>query len=400
MTDATLDVLRRDALTKRINGVGNRVMWSAKDIAILSDHFRSMPEKTLRDDTVTARKPAGIDPGVARRKLAEAGFAIAREMKADDVNFLFAISSEMVDLAGDVVKVAGIDTSNFNKNPSVLNAHNSAELPIATSSAPLVSGTTLTAIARFPAPGVSEDSDRVAASIRAGLVRGASIGFVPIEWSFSKDPSRPFGVDFKKVGLLEWSICSVPRNPSALLVGVVSAKSARSAGDAPAQDDVNWQCCADTTMPVDATDDPFDPVDAKAALLAECSPGGTILDDARSYFLAVDVASPFDPRAYSFPFCRVTDAGIVASKIGWRKSFAAFEKSAMPGTVITDARAIVDALEARPGDVKAAARRREARGIAALAKLTLEDAPPSTREQRLAEAHNLRRMVMDRIRSS
>ena len=74
----------------------------------------------------------------------------------------------------------------------------------------------------LPAPGISDDSDEIAAAIRAQLVRGASVGFVPLSWSFAKDPARPLGVDFKSVRLLEWSVCAVPCNPSCLLVGAVS----------------------------------------------------------------------------------------------------------------------------------------------------------------------------------
>jgi hypothetical protein len=90
---------------------------------------------------------------------------------------------------------------------------------------PWVSGSSLMAVARFPAPGVSPASDQVAAAIRAGLVKGASIGFIPLRWSFSKDPARPMGINFSSVKMLEYSCCSIPCNPGCLLVGPVSAKS-------------------------------------------------------------------------------------------------------------------------------------------------------------------------------
>ena len=262
MADASIDILRSDALHKRIHGIpgGHRIVWSAKDAARIRDHLYAVPEKVIREAPAVARNADGVLSGSVstRRKLAQAGISVERGMKSDDLNFLFAISSESIDLAGDAIKVAGIDCANFNKNPVVLNSHDSAELPIATSSAPSVSGSVMTAIARFPSPGVSDDSDQVAAAIRAGLARGASVGFVPVKWSFSKDPARPFGVDFQEVRLLEWSICSIPCNPTALLIGAVSGKSARSAGDTPAQDQVNWECHADMTMPVNCTDDPYD----------------------------------------------------------------------------------------------------------------------------------------------
>jgi HK97 family phage prohead protease len=81
------------------------------------------------------------------------------------------------------------------------------------------------AVATFPDVGVSSDSDAVAAAIRNGLVRGASVGFTPVRWSLSKDPARPFGVNFEQITLHEWSVCSVPCNQDCLFIGASSSKS-------------------------------------------------------------------------------------------------------------------------------------------------------------------------------
>jgi hypothetical protein len=230
MADNTLDALRHDALARRVKGMagGNHIVWSSKDIALIRDYVMEIPEKVIRAAPTAAPKFVDLDPAAARRKVASAGITI-KDMQPGDLNFLFTISSEQVDLAGDVITIAGVDCSNFNKNPVVLNAHDSSELPIAASTAPWVSGAALMAAAKFPPPGISAESDQVAAAIRASLVRGASVGFVPLKWSFTKDPARPFGVDFQAVRLLEWSICSVPCNPGCLVVGAVSGKSASAA---------------------------------------------------------------------------------------------------------------------------------------------------------------------------
>jgi hypothetical protein len=229
MADA-LDLLRHDALTKRLNNIGgNRIHWSAKDGALISDYIMSMPAQMFRTAAPASRKL--VDAGAAavvRRKLSDHGIVI-RDAHPTDRKFLFIISSEDVDLAGDVVTVDGIDCANFLKNPVVLNSHDSTALPIASSTAPIVSGKTLTAVAKFPRPGVSECSDQVAAAIRASLIRACSIGFVPLRWSFAKgDTSRPFGVNFHEIRLLEWSCCSVPCNPACLLLGTVDGQSAAS----------------------------------------------------------------------------------------------------------------------------------------------------------------------------
>jgi phage head maturation protease len=227
MADAH-DVLRQDALTKRINGSagGLSIAWSAKDKARIHDHVMSTPLNMLvRELPMASRELVDAEASSARRRFSECGVVIRAATKPEDLAFLFVISSEITDLAGDVVSVEGIDRTDFLRNPVVLNSHDSSALPIATSTAPLVSGKTMTAIAKFPKPGVSNCSDQVAAAIRGGLVRGSSIGFVPLKWAFTKDPSRPFGVDFKEIKLLEWSTCSVPCNPACLLLGTVDGKS-------------------------------------------------------------------------------------------------------------------------------------------------------------------------------
>jgi phage head maturation protease len=80
----------------------------------------------------------------------------------------------------------------------------------------------------FPDPGISAVSDQVRAMVAAGVLRGASVGFLPGQFKFSKDPARPLGIDFLSGHTLtEWSLCAVPCNPSCLVVGpTASGKSA------------------------------------------------------------------------------------------------------------------------------------------------------------------------------
>jgi hypothetical protein len=404
MADA-LDLLRQDALQKRMHGVagGLRICWSAKDTARIHDHISEMrPELIARDMSETSRKLVATDVVAAVR--AKSGIKV-RDAAEDDRDFLFIVSSEDIDLMSDVISVNGIDTRGFNRNPVVLDSHNSSTMPVATSSAPSVSGKSLTAVAQFPKRGVSKNSDRVAAAVRGRIVRGASVGFVPIRWSFSKDPGRKMGVDFHESLLLEWSVCALPANPSCLLLGAVAggSKSASRRGrNAPLLDDVpdddsRWTCQGSASIPIDATDDPFDSESAKASLLASCSKGGAILsDEAAQYFLACDSKSPWDPASYVFPFARVTQAGYIGSKIGWRQSLAALEKSTISNLPVSDARALVDQLESRLGDVKMAGRRREARLLAAKAKQSSRR--PSTIPRRRARSVSPTRIISDGLR--
>jgi hypothetical protein len=239
MADATLELLRQDTITKRLNNVGgNRVHWGAKDGAMIRDYVMSMSlNMFVRDVPLASRKLFDTGAAAVRRKLLSEQGTTIRDAHPTDRKFLFVISSDDVDLAGDVVTPSGIDFANFVKNPAVLNAHDSSTLPIASSASPVVSGKTVTAIAKFPRPDVSECSDQVAAALRGGLVKGASVGFVPLKWAFTKDPSRPFGVDFLQIRLLEWSVCAIPCNPACLLLGTVDGQSSsRSSSQSLAPD--------------------------------------------------------------------------------------------------------------------------------------------------------------------
>ena len=233
MADA-LGIIRDDALLRRVKGIagGNRIEWSAKDIGTIRDYVAAMPDEIIRATPTVARKLLDLDRAALLRSVAEVGIEIKRDMQPDDRNLLYTISAGSIDLSNDLVKQAGIDAGGFNRNPIILPRHDSSALPVATSSAPWASGNTTLAIARFPQPGISAESDQVAAAIRAGLFRGASIGFVPLKWSFTKDPSRPLGVDFHAIKLLEWSL--LPCCPDCLLIGAVSG--GKSASDVKTAD--------------------------------------------------------------------------------------------------------------------------------------------------------------------
>jgi hypothetical protein len=100
-----------------------------------------------------------------------------------------------------------------------------------------MSGGNTLAIARFPKPGISANSDQIKAAALARLLRGVSIGFIPKKWSFSKDPSRPLGVDFSEICLIEFSLVSIPANPDCYVLGsVASSQSSPSTSDAKAAD--------------------------------------------------------------------------------------------------------------------------------------------------------------------
>jgi hypothetical protein len=56
---ANLDTLREDAIQGRVKGMaagGNRILWSAKDIAMIRDHIAAMPDQIIRAAPKPVRK--------------------------------------------------------------------------------------------------------------------------------------------------------------------------------------------------------------------------------------------------------------------------------------------------------------------------------------------------------
>ena len=136
----------------------------------------------------------------------------------------FIISTEDVDRDSDIVKQAGIDKDDYMKNPVIMFAHNSRSLPIGATLKVWQSNKQTKALAliyddRVDSTGLSETIFRM---VKAGALRGASIGFSTKEARYPTDDEikqykmDPWGVIFEKVSMHEWSICSIPANQNAL----------------------------------------------------------------------------------------------------------------------------------------------------------------------------------------
>jgi HK97 family phage prohead protease len=218
MADA-LELLRTDALRKRIHGIagGNHILWGEKDLVDIHNHTLSLKMEQIVQRPAETKLHAA--PLVDKDSLTKIGIVL-RDFNPDDLAFLALITNATVDHVRDSVNPRGVDDSLFAKNAPVLDSHDSSKPPVATSGRTFMSGENRLAIFRFPKPGVSANSDQTAAAVRARLLRGVSIGFIPLKWSFTKDPSRPMGVDFHEIRLLEFSTCSVPANPDCYVLGL------------------------------------------------------------------------------------------------------------------------------------------------------------------------------------
>lgn len=129
----------------------------------------------------------------------------------------FVLSDEEEDRDGDIIRVDGWDTADWEKNPVVLWVHSHRDLPIARGFNLRKEKGQLRASAEF----VTEDTYKFAETIfrmfKEGFLNATSVGFRPTEWEM-RDNENPFGgIEFVKQELLEWSAVPVPANPRALL---------------------------------------------------------------------------------------------------------------------------------------------------------------------------------------
>lgn len=204
------------ALQHRFAGGGNRIQWRAQDLDRIGKHFgataRDLAGVLLRyASEVQQASTVELDAngGASNEKIAEA---------------TFVVSTAAVDSYGDTVNQDGWKLARFRTNPVVLWAHDGRTLPIGRAVNTWVEDGKLKSTVAFDSERFAQ---RVAGMVQRRTLRATSVGFLPGEWEFSKDPKRPFGIDFKSGHeLIEWSIVSVPANPETLLISTSASKSA------------------------------------------------------------------------------------------------------------------------------------------------------------------------------
>jgi HK97 family phage prohead protease len=129
----------------------------------------------------------------------------------------FCFSDGSIDRAGDTIDPNGWETGRFLANPVALWAHNSYDPPIGRAGNLTVSGAKLIGDITFATAEEYAFADTIYRLLKGGYINAVSVGFIPLDWSWSDDKERPYGIDFKKQELLEISPCPVPCNANALI---------------------------------------------------------------------------------------------------------------------------------------------------------------------------------------
>lgn len=137
----------------------------------------------------------------------------AEENEAQERRVDFLISNGAEDRDGDVIEVDGWELDAYKLNPVILWAHDARQLPIAKAETIGVSDGALKSTALFPEKGLSPFADQVFGFVKGGFLRGASVGFHPIEAAPMEGDK---GIHFKRQELYEYSILPIPAHREAL----------------------------------------------------------------------------------------------------------------------------------------------------------------------------------------
>jgi HK97 family phage prohead protease len=131
----------------------------------------------------------------------------------------FVLSDGSVDRMGDRIAVSGWELTEYRRNPVVLWAHSAMQPPIGRMPHIFVSGDKLMGDVKFADAATYPFADTIYRLVVDGFINAGSVGFIPIDYKFTNNPDRPYGIDFKRVELLEFSICPIPANANALIEG-------------------------------------------------------------------------------------------------------------------------------------------------------------------------------------
>jgi HK97 family phage prohead protease len=159
---------------------------------------------------------------VLQRRSAEAGGMLTRLAPAAFVdvetsglvNYTYSDSGGASDMHS--IATPGWVLDRYRKAPVFLFAHRSDQPPIGKTVAIWTDGDRLRGSVKFASHPFAQ---MIAELVRDGFMPGVSVGWWPIEYTWSRDPSRPGGMNVSKAELVEVSAVPVPSLSSAVADG-------------------------------------------------------------------------------------------------------------------------------------------------------------------------------------
>lgn len=172
---------------------------------------------------IDAMKDFFMKAGLAGDALDE---AMSKNAPDDGGDFMQAwtLSTARIDSYKDSIDQNGWDLADYKRNPVVLFAHNSSDLPVGKDLGAFVDGgTALKGITRFTSKDLNPFGDTVGKLVKAGYLNATSVGFQPEEFEVAEERDTGEGwmppINFKKQILREYSVVPVPANMDALAEG-------------------------------------------------------------------------------------------------------------------------------------------------------------------------------------
>jgi len=130
--------------------------------------------------------------------------------------YRFVLTTSATDSNGNIADPLGWDLKRYKANPVVLWNHGWLDQPIGKTLNIEATAHRLTAEIQLADTHLAQE---IATLIEGGYVRGASPGWLPIEWEARKDAQGRFlGIHSHSQELIEASIVGIPANPDALRI--------------------------------------------------------------------------------------------------------------------------------------------------------------------------------------
>lgn len=327
-------------------------------------------EDLTREALGALREPVESRPAVRTNGSADLENSTGRQIS-------YVLSDTSVGRDNHVVAASAWQLDNFLRNPVMPWAHDTSQPTIAKWVDIATRGNRLVGTAEYADRDTYPFADTIFRLVKGGFLNAVSTSWLPIEWKFSTDRSRPGGIDFLKVDLLECSQVPVPALPTAIATARAAgidtgpvmqwaerlldcnnfavlpreeletlrreakmptpAKPAR----APAHKTTEWKVGLSRTLPIDRGA-AWDAAAAEEAIFELCgfgtdSPNVTL---ARKAFLFFDASRPNERSSYNLPIATVIDGRLIAVADGIRDALE--QRGAVPADVLTGAGAALD----------------------------------------------------------
>ena len=215
------------AFNKRMASDVGRIHWQPSHYQTIAKHYGVSEEQVAKAVTPW--------PGVS--SFPE---AVTKSAPAADVqrSFRWTMNDGELDRAGDIVIARGVDTTHFRSNPIALLGHDPNK-PIGVWTGVHADGErlkgTLNLATELPL------AEWARKSIAAGVMKAASIGFVPMEF----EPIKGGGFRFTKIELMETSLVSLPASRGSLREREVTRRErmakAKEMVERVRRDDAAWE---------------------------------------------------------------------------------------------------------------------------------------------------------------